>query len=130
MADVDDILEKYDLKFEDLDSEELEVYKSWQKALEGNTLTLEDVRHYVNQLRDSVSAKLAESVVSKKLIKFWLFSITVKSGGDQDDYLKARLKNLMLLDAMLSSPERAKRMIEKQISAMRASKEEIKPVTE
>lgn len=130
MADVDDILEKYDLKFEDLDSEELEVYKSWQKALEGNTLTLEDVRHYVNQLRDSVSAKLAESVVSKKLIKFWLFSITVRSGGDQDDYLKARLKNLMLLDAMLSSPERAKRMIEKQISTMRAPKEEIKPVTE
>ncbi|MEM4271415.1 MAG: hypothetical protein QXO70_04980 [Candidatus Pacearchaeota archaeon] len=103
---IDSILKKIGLKFEDLNTIERETLYSWQEALSKNNITVENIRNYIKVMRDSVEKELTKTNLNSK----------------QDLFLKARLKNYMLLEAYLSTPEKAKEAIERAISGLVSKK--------
>ena len=99
---LDEVLEKFGLKYEDLTIAEKDTLFSWQEALTKNQLTLEGVRTYIGSMRDGVEQELTK----------------VGFGSKEDTFLKARLRNYMLLEAFLTSPEKAKQAIERALSGI------------
>lgn len=102
MSIVDDILQKFDLKYEDLHPAERETLMGWLDQLDNNQLTLEQVRGFVHSLKESVEGELTQ----------------VGHNSKEDIFLKARLRNLMLLEAFMTSPEKARTAIERAIAGI------------
>jgi hypothetical protein len=100
---VDTVLEKYNLKYEDLNVAERETLNSWLKALSERKITLESVKEYIAAMRDGVEQEL----------------IKVGYESKQDLFLKARLRNYMLLEAFLLTPEKAKKALEQAMSGLK-----------
>lgn len=98
MSVADDFLEKLGLKIEDLDSPghmgEKEAYFALLREGQGKKLTVEDIRANVIRMRYSVEMELTD--------------IIKKSPKSQEViYLSARLRNYVLLEAALYSPQTA-----------------------
>ena len=99
---MDKLLEKAGLKYEDLSAVERETLNTWMEALQKGQLSVEKIKEYIVSMREAVEQELAKSDL----------------GSKQDLFLKARLRNYMLLDSFLSTPERAKEQIENAIQGM------------
>jgi len=99
---IEELLQRTGLKYEDLNKAERETLDSWMQSLSKNELTLAGVKSYIVSMRDSVEQELTQ----------------VGHNSKQDIFLKARLRNYMLLEGFLSTPERAKQAIEKAISGI------------
>ena len=99
---MDELLKRFNLKYDDLTSLERETLNSWLEALDKNQITLEGVKAYVSSMRDSVEQELTQTGHNSK----------------QDIFLKARLRNYLLLEAYLSTPEKAKKALEKSIAGI------------
>ena len=96
---IDKILEKYNLKYEDLKTSERETLNTWINALSQSELTVSKVKDYLASMRASVEQELSQ----------------VGYNNTQDIFLKARLRNYILLEAFLSSPDKAKEALEKAL---------------
>ena len=99
---LDQLLEKVGLKYEELNPVEKETLFTWNEALKKNQITVEKIKDYIHAMRDAVEDKLAVSTLNKV----------------DDTYLKARLRNYMLLEAFLTSPEKAQKAIDAQIQGL------------
>ena len=99
---IDELLEKAGLKYEDLNPSERETLNVWMEALQKGALSIEKIREYITSMKEAVEMELTKS----------------KLGHKQDLFLKARLRNYMLLDAFLSTPERARQQMENAISGI------------
>ncbi|MEK7180325.1 MAG: hypothetical protein AAB706_02520 [Patescibacteria group bacterium] len=99
---IDELLTKAGLKYEDLNAVERETLNTWMEALQKGQISVEKVREYITSMKEAVEQELSKSDL----------------GSKQDLFLKARLRNYMLLDAFLTTPERAKQQIENAISSM------------
>lgn len=99
---IDQLLEKVGLKYEDLTSIEKETLNTWMETLQKGQVSVESVKEYITSMKEAVEAELAKADLGTK----------------QDLFLKARLRNYMLLDSFLTTPERAKEQIENAISGM------------
>jgi hypothetical protein len=93
---IDELLEKMGLKYEDLSVAERETYNSMLVAVQKSELSIPKIKDFISSLKTTVENELTKPDVPDR----------------QDLFLKARLRNLMLLDAMLSTPEKAKRALE------------------
>jgi hypothetical protein len=93
---MDKILELLGLKWEDLNTAERETLMSWVKAANSKQVGRNEIKEYVQRLRMDVDNQLATEKLNKK----------------QDLFLKARLKNLILLEAFMIGPEQAKKSLE------------------
>ena len=82
--------------FEDLEMAERDTIMSWQKSLEGKEITVDSVRVFIKRWHEAIDDGLANH----------------KLGKNQDLFLKARLKNIILLEAFLAGPEKAKAAVE------------------
>ena len=100
---IDEILEKYNLKYEDLNVAERETLNSWLEALSEKKITLESVREYINAMKGAVEQDLTK----------------VGHDSKQDIFLKARLRNYMLLEAYLTTPEKAKKAFDQAMSGLK-----------
>lgn len=102
----DKILERVGLKYEDLDKPgftgEKEEYVRMLRSLEENKLSVPKLKDYIRSMRDHVAEALTKT----------------KHNSKQDLFLKARLRNYMLLEAFLSTPEKAKEALEKAIAGL------------
>lgn len=96
------ILEKYGLKYENLNYAEKETLQGWMQQLSEKKLTLDDVKAHIRSMMESVEQELTETSHNSK----------------QDLFLKARLKNYILLEACLDSPEKAKKAFAAQIEKL------------
>jgi hypothetical protein len=103
MNSFDKILEDYGLKYEDLNIEERETYN--QQSFSIRDLSKEDIKQHIVDMKNSISLQLTD------IRGFHIF---------KDLILKARLKNYILLEAFLTSPEKAE-------TALRNSLKNIKP---
>jgi hypothetical protein len=65
-------------------------------VLQDNQLNVEKIKEYIASMKEAVEIELCKPNLGKK----------------KDIFLKARLKNYMLLSAFLSSPERARKQLE------------------
>jgi|SRR3990167_4219386 len=99
---IDSLLEKIGLKYEDLSAAEKETLNTWMEALQKGQLSLEKVKDYITSMKEAVELELSKSDL----------------GSKQDLFLKARLRNYMLLDAFLSTPEKAQQQIENAIQGI------------
>lgn len=99
---INDILERIGLKFEELNIDERETLNSWMSQLQGNKLVIEDVKKYIHSMKESVEQELTTSNIKSK----------------KDLFLKARLRNYVLLESFMTSPEKAQQALEKQLAGL------------
>jgi len=97
---IDEILTKYGLKYEDLKPVEKETLNTWIEVLQKGELTLDKLKSYIGSMKEAVAMELSKHNLKDK----------------KDLYLKARLRNYILMDAFLTTPEKAKERIEEAIS--------------
>lgn len=103
MSLIDDLLGKFDLKYDDLSIPEKETLNKWLDDFSQNRLTLEGVREYIASMRDTVEQELTK----------------VDHNTHQDIFLKARLRNYMLLEGFLSSSDKARKALERAMQTLK-----------
>lgn len=109
------ILEKLNIKFDDLNQAERETYLQWQQSLANKTLTVPLVKDYVQQMLDGVQAELVGFTEPKS---FWDFLFRRR----KQIYLTARLRNYMLLASFLAGPEKAQKALERSLQNIQPKK--------
>jgi hypothetical protein len=100
MSIIDEIMERYNVKYEDLHPDERETLNGWLESLQQGELTLDKIRGYLANMKGAVEQELTKTGHESK----------------QDLFLKARLRNYLLLEAFLSTPEKAKEQMDKAIA--------------
>ncbi len=100
---IEELLKKYGLKYEELTAEERTTFHTMLDAIEGKSLTIEKIKDFIISMKYSVEQELVKT----------------KNDTKQDFFLKARLKNYMLLEAFLTSPEKAKKALELSLSGFK-----------
>lgn len=98
---LDSLLKQAGLTYEELTREERQTYNDWLSVLRKNALTIESVREYVKDMRFAVEKELTEN--------------PSKTNNKEDFFLKARLKNYMLLEAFLTAPMKAQKALERTL---------------
>jgi len=99
---VDTILKQFNVKYEDLSVDERKTLNGMLESLGDNQLTVEKIKEYIHTMKDAVEQEL-----------------TITGNNNlQDAFLKARLRNYMLLEAFLSTPEKARIALEKSLSRL------------
>lgn len=101
----DEILEARGLDFDQLSDEEKTDYFKWLDEETKATITLETVKTHVRQMKYIVELQLVQTEPYKQLLFF-------KIPNQKHAQLKARLHNYLLLEGLLSQPERAKQALE------------------
>lgn len=112
---MDEILKRFNLTMDDLTSKERDTLFSWMEALQQNTMTLTRVKEYLTQMKTSLIESLADE---PEFISVFIFKLPNRN----QIFMKARLRNYILLEAFLESPERAKKAIEKAIGNIKSAK--------
>ena len=102
------LLEEKGIKYEELTIAEKETLKQWEQALVKNELTLQNVKDFLPKLIESVERELTDL---KEATSFWTFLF----GWKKDFYLKARLRNYLMIQDFLSGPDRARKYVEQSI---------------
>ena len=101
MSIIEELLEKNNLKYEDLRPEEKEALYTWLDVLSKGQVTIDKIRDYITRMKGIVEEKLCKTALNSK----------------QDLFLKARLRNYLLFEAFLSTPEKAEQEIEKAVAS-------------
>jgi hypothetical protein len=97
MDKVQEILEKAGIKdFDDLKDYEKDTYFKLLEIAESGKITLDDIKSSIKRMREGLEFTLASEDLSK----------------NKDIFLKARLKNYILLESVFDRPERAKEMLD------------------
>lgn len=125
MGVIDDILNKVGLTYDQLTSVERETLGQWTQTLESKQLTVEFVRAFVRSMMDGVQQELAtlretpQNWVGVVALFIPFYGLLKKWYLDQHRiYLEARLRNLALLDAFLTGPEKAREAIDRAIAGI------------
>jgi hypothetical protein len=103
----DEILKPRGLKYQDLTPAEKETLNTWVDTLNKSKVTIEMARANVQAMREAVENELSEM---KPSFFSWFF------GWKRDYLLKARLRNYLLLEAFLSTHEKAKAAMERAMA--------------
>lgn len=103
---INKILEKLNLKFEDLTSAERDTLLSMAESLQRQSLSVSDVKEYLLTMRESVETELSKTDLNT----------------NQDIFLKARLRNYILLESFLTGPDKAKKALDRAVAGMVSSK--------
>lgn len=98
-----DILEKFNLKYEDLNELERDTYSSRLSNLQKSEISIDKLKDYIRSMRDSVEQELTK----------------VSHNSKQDIFLKARLRNYMLLEAFLDTPNKLRNQLEQMVSSVK-----------
>ena len=94
---ISDLLAKFNIKYESLNHEEQTTLEGWLKKLSEKEIGVSDIKAYIKQMIRAVENDLVDCNIKKNV------------------FLKGRLKNYILLEAFLESPEKAREAIESQL---------------
>lgn len=97
-------IEDQGVNIEKLTADEKQTYFTMINAVRESQLSVEKLRDYIIQMRSAVEQELIKTELS----------------NNQDIFLKARLKNYMLLESFLISPEKAKKAYDDMVATIRA----------
>lgn len=109
MGKFDELLKPHHLTEEELTDAEKKTLYQMAENLQKSELTLEKFRMMIENMRDGVSRELEDESEYK-----WVFIF--KFENRKQIFLKARLKNLRLMLAILSTPQRARAAINEALS--------------
>lgn len=98
---LDQFLQKLGLKYDDLNSTEKETYRAMAESLSQSQITPERLKDYILQMKMSVEHELIDEPEFRFIFP-----------NRKHLLLKARLKNYILLESFLLSPDKAKKAIE------------------
>lgn len=84
--------------YDKLSEEEKRIYRSQLEVIQGKSLTIEDLKTFIRNMISAIELSLSDT----------------KEGSHNSRHLKARLKNALVIEAYLFSPERAKKALEDQ----------------
>jgi len=115
MLNIPSLLEENGLKLEELNSAERETLEKWSQAWQRQEITPEKIRDMLVMLIEGVQKELANVSESTS---FWSFLFHRK----KDIFLKARLKNYLMLKDFLTGPERARKFIEENLKNINPKK--------
>jgi len=99
---VDDILQKFNLKYQELTPVEIDTLNKMLEGVSKTPLTVESMKEYISTMRENVEKEVTQT----------------KHNSNQDLFLKARLRNYILLEAFLGSPEKAKKALDRQVASL------------
>jgi len=107
---LDKLLEKQGLNYENLNAEEKETYNKANFSIQ--KLTVEDVARYVTSMKNSIALQLVN-----------LAELDEDSFAEAEHelFLKARLKNYILMEAFLLAPAKAEEALGKSFDSMKDS---------
>lgn len=106
---IDEILEKFNLKYDNLNPVERETLNSWMSAITNSQVTVEGIRGFIKTMKASVEKELSEQ---PEYISLFIFKVR----NDKNILLKARLRNYLLIEGFLSSPQEAQKQLEQAIA--------------
>lgn len=112
----DKILDKLGLKYEDLNVAEKQTFNEMLESLSKSKMTPEKLREYITQLRTAVENEL---IKEPEHVRVGIFTFR----NDNNIFLKARLRNYMLIESFLQTPEKAKEALERALAGMVQTKE-------
>jgi len=125
MSLIDEVLQRVGLKYEDLTSSERDTLTMWSQALQNKRLTIEEIRSYIKSMRSGVEKELTEEEVDPATwlniltLIIPLYGLVKKWYQDKKTYsLQARLKNYMLLESFLDTPDRAKQALDQAVAGL------------
>ena len=108
MLNITQFLEERGIKYEQLNSAERETLEKWSKAWQDNEVSTEKIRDFLATLIEGVQKELTDL---KESTSFWSWL----SNRKKDIFLKARLKNYLMLKDFVTGPERARKFIEENL---------------
>lgn len=108
---MEQILKKFGVKYEDLNPSERETFNAMVEAVQKTQLSPEKMRDFITSLKNSVESELASE---PEYVQLFIF----KRRNDRNIYLKARLRNYMLIESFLQTPEKAKQALDKALAGM------------
>jgi len=100
---LEEFLSKIGVPVEKLEEEEKRTLMQWLENLSQQRISLNDVENYIRKMADDVARELCEAEVS----------------GKKDIFLKARLKNYLLLLDFLTAPRKARESLEKYLKGLK-----------
>lgn len=106
-----EILERVNLKYEDLNQAEKETLDKWMSQLQQKTVTLATVQENIKSMRYAVEKELIDEPEFN-----YIFIFRVQNR--KQILLKARLRNYMLLEALLDSPKKAQEALDQALSTI------------
>lgn len=121
---MNDVLEKVGLNYEDLTNAERDTLTKWSNALQEKRLTVEQVRDYVKSMRSAVERELTEendpaTWMSVFTLMIPLYGLIKKWYQDRKTYsLQARIKNYMLLESFLDTPDKARKALDQAVAGL------------
>jgi hypothetical protein len=110
------LLEQHGLEFKDLNSQERETLEKWSKAWQRQEITPEKIAEMLAMLIEGVQKELADVKESTSFFS-WLFN------RKKDIFLKARLKNYLMLRDFVTGPEKARKFIEENLKNINSKKQ-------
>lgn len=102
----DSILEDLGIKYEDLNFKEKESYYQMLDSVKKSVLTPAVLLDYIQKMKFQVEQDLIDEPEFKRLFIF-------KIPNRKQIFLKARMKNYMLLEAFLLSPKKAEESLKR-----------------
>lgn len=96
-----------DVEYSDLNDQEKITYEQLSRKkeeIENAEITGENIKDYITQMKNAVSSELADLPSDEK-------------SKERNTYLKARLKNYILLEELLFTPDKAKKMFKARMKA-------------
>lgn len=109
--DIDALLERADLKYEDLNAIERKTFNDMVEKVSKTEINNETLKEYISTMKESVERELADE---PEHVRVWIFAFR----NDKNILLKARIRNYMLLEAFLESPKKAKEALDRAIAGM------------
>lgn len=93
------MLGKLGVSYDQLSDEERRTFNMWQDALSGRKLTDDDVKNFLDTELMDIMSKLRSTKLDSR----------------EDTFLKMKLDFIMKTKEFLATPEREKKMVERQI---------------
>ena len=92
MSLIDDILKKKRLKYEDLTHDEKKTFHEWTDIAEAKPLSTEQIVTFIDTMKEAICKQIPEA----------------KEGTEKSIQLKARLKNIMAINELITAPQKAR----------------------
>lgn len=126
---IDEILQRLNLKFDDLTTAERETLIGWTQTLDSNQLTVEGVKQYVRSCREAVENELAGIKETPQswtgILALFIPFLGLIKKWYQDQHklgLEARIRNYVLIEAFLSTPDKARAALERAIAGIASNR--------
>ena len=106
---LDELLDQYKLKYDDLNPTERETLNSWVTAIKNSQITIEKIRDFIINMKESVEKELSQE---PEYIQLFIFKVR----NDKNILLKARLRNYLLIEGFIATPQKAEDQLKQVIA--------------